>query len=135
MSPSRESGSRSAGPDQVVWNGTVVTLDGSGSTDNVGVTGFTWTFTYRGAPVTLSTAVASFRFDDPGFFAITLTVLDAAALTDTDTVTVTVVRDTTPPPVPSGLILLPGAADCLGLTWVPSTADDLPRYTLYPYNT
>jgi len=123
-----------AGPDQVVWNGTVVLLDGSGSTDNVGVTSFMWTFTYRGAPVTLSTAVASFRFDDPGFFAITLTVLDAAALTDTDTVTVTVVRDTTPPPVPSGLILLPGAADCLGLTWVPSTADDLAGYAVYRYN-
>ena len=101
---------------------------------NVLVTGFVWTFTYLGAPVTLSSSVASFRFDEPGDYVVTLTVSDAAGSTHTDTVIVTVVRDTTPPPVPSGLVLQPGAADCLGLTWAPSVADDLAGYAVYRYN-
>ena len=123
-----------AGPDRVIWIGTATVLDGTASTDNVLVTGFVWTFTYRGAPITLSSSVASFRFDEAGIYAVTLTVSDAAGWTETDAVTVTVVRDTTPPPVPSGIVLQPGAADCLGLTWIPSVADDLAGYSVYRYN-
>ena len=124
-----------AGPDKTVWIGSLVTLDGSGSTDNVGVTNYTWSFDYAGVPVVLHSASASFRFESAGAFVITLTVADAAGLTDSDAATVVVLRDTVPPPVPSDIVIVPGAADCLGLTWRPSEADDLAGYTVYRYNT
>lgn len=79
-----------AGEDQEVAQGTVVTLDGSNSTDNVGIIEYTWSFTYEGAPRSLNGMIATWKFDIPGVYLVVLSVADAAGLTDTDEMTVTV---------------------------------------------
>ena len=84
-----------AGPDQTVDQGTEVTFDGSGSTDNVGVTGYAWTFDDV-TPQTLSGANPKYTFANPGVFVVTLNVTDAAGNWATDTVTITV-HDVTKP--------------------------------------
>jgi hypothetical protein len=85
-----------AGPDQTVDQGTVVTLDGSDSTDNVGIVSYTWSFTYDGAPRSLTGMIATWKFDIPGKYAVVLRVEDAAGLTDADSMNVTVL-DNIPP--------------------------------------
>jgi len=90
-----------AGPDQVVDEGAMVTLNGGGSVDNVGVVNFTWTFT-DGALLVAHGPRPSHRFDDPGTFVITLNVTDSSGNWATDSVTVTV-SDITPPIANAGL--------------------------------
>ncbi|UCC93421.1 MAG: right-handed parallel beta-helix repeat-containing protein [Thermoplasmata archaeon] len=85
-----------AGPDQTVEQGTVVTLDGSGSEDNVGIVEYTWSFTYDGAPRSLTGKIVTWEFAIPGVYLVVLSVSDAAGLTDTDETTI-IVEDTTPP--------------------------------------
>jgi len=84
-----------AGTDQTVDMGTIVTLSGSGSNDNIGIVNWTWTFN-DGGTVSRYGVSASYRFDNPGVFTITLDVADAAGNHDTDTVVVTV-EDTVAP--------------------------------------
>jgi len=84
-----------AGPDRVVDEDTVVTLDGSASTDDVGVTGYTWTFMDVTAR-TLTGVTPTYTFESPGTYAITLNVTDAAGNWATDTA-VFVVSDITDP--------------------------------------
>ncbi|MGQ9587657.1 MAG: PKD domain-containing protein [Thermoplasmata archaeon] len=79
-----------AGSDQTVEAGTMVTFNGAGSTDDVGITNYTWTFTYDGEPKTLYGASPKFLFEIAGTYTVTLTVRDGGGLTDTDTVTITV---------------------------------------------
>jgi PKD repeat protein len=78
-----------AGPDQAVVTGSTVTLNGSASTDNVGVTNYTWTFTDVAA-IVLYGAVVTYQFNNAGEFIITLTVADAAGFSDIDTIVVDV---------------------------------------------
>ncbi len=85
-----------AGPDQTVSQGTVVTLDGTNSTDNVGIVSYTWSFTYGGAPRSLTGMIVSWKFDIPGKYAVVLRVEDAAGFTGADTMDVTVL-DNIPP--------------------------------------
>jgi ABC-type transport system substrate-binding protein len=92
-----------AGPSILAYAGDNVTLNGSSSTDNVGVVDYAWTFTYNGSLVVLHGAVVSFVFDIPGIYPVTLTVKDAMNNSDTDIVQVTV--DTAIPEFPS--VLLP----------------------------
>ena len=89
-----------AGPDQTVDEDTVVAFDGSGSTDNVAVTSYTWTFT-DGTVRTLSGSAPSYTFATPGVYVVTLTVGDGAGNGASDTVTVTV-RDVTSPGASAG---------------------------------
>jgi parallel beta-helix repeat protein len=79
-----------AGSDQTVEVGASVTLDGSGSTDNVGVVNFTWSCVIGGEAKEAFGMSSAWSFAEPGTFEVVLTVRDAAGSTDTDTVTITV---------------------------------------------
>lgn len=85
-----------AGPDQIVPEDTVVHFNGTSSTDNVGITSYKWTFMEGSNLITLEGALPTYVFSEPGFYAVTLEVMDAAGWTDTDTMNVTVL-DATPP--------------------------------------
>lgn len=76
-------------------------LNGTGSTDNVGITEYVWNFT-DGVPIVLSGESVEYVFRTVGVCNVTLNVTDAEGNWDTDTVTVTVVVDTTPPAVNAG---------------------------------
>ena len=89
-----------AGFDQTVDQGDQVTFDGTGSTDNVGVDNYTWTFTDGGGH-TLYGSSPTYTFDNAGPFTVTLTVNDAAGNNHTDPMTVTV-NDTTNPIADAG---------------------------------
>jgi hypothetical protein len=78
-----------AGLDHNVYIGTTVPFDGSGSTDNVNVVNYTWTFIYVTAR-TLYGISAIFTFDSIGIYEVTLTVRDASGNTATDTLQVNV---------------------------------------------
>ena len=84
-----------AGTDQDVSFGDVVTFDGSGSSDNVAVASYEWTFDDDG-PEALTGVSPTYTFSAPGVFTVTLTVADAAGNEDVDTMTVTVVDDEAP---------------------------------------
>jgi hypothetical protein len=72
-----------AGPDGNVGVGTLVSLDGSASTDNFGIANYTWTFTDI-APVTIYGAIVTYTFNNVGSFFITLTIKDQAGNPGTD---------------------------------------------------
>jgi PKD repeat protein/thiol-disulfide isomerase/thioredoxin len=93
--------SADAGLDQVVNEDTPVTLDGSLSTDNVGITEYTWTFV-DGSVQTLTGIAPNYTFTTPGVYSVTLNVTDAAGNWATDTVTITVM-DITPPIADAGI--------------------------------
>ncbi len=85
-----------AGPDKAVNQGQTVGLDAEGSTDNVGIAGWAWTFVYDGEPVELSGPTPSFLFELAGEYEITLTASDAMGNQGTDVVVVTVIDITDP---------------------------------------
>ncbi len=78
-----------AGEDVTVNAGETLSLDGSASTDNVGVMSWQWSLDHLGTPVAFSGETALFTFELPGLYMITLTVSDAAGNTASDTVWVT----------------------------------------------
>ena len=84
-----------AGDDQTVNEDTLVTFDGSASTDENGIAAYTWTFTDI-TPQTLSSKNPTYTFATPGTYTITLTVTDPAGNTATDTVTIAVLDVTKP---------------------------------------
>jgi len=79
-----------AGTDVNVVQGAQVTFDGTGSSDNVGITSYTWAFDDYGEQ-TLTGMNPVYTFDNIGAFEVTLTVQDAAGNEDTDKMKVTVV--------------------------------------------
>ncbi len=89
-----------AGPDQVVEEDTLVALNGSASSDNVGIITYVWTFT-DGTPQTMFGMSPSYLFETPGVYAVTLNVTDAEGHFTTDTVMITV-QDITPPLIDIG---------------------------------
>jgi PKD repeat protein len=78
-----------------------ITLDGTRSSDNVGIASYVWTFVYGGENVTLEGDVVQFEFRDAGTYPVTLNVSDAAGNWDTATFTV-FIQDITPPVVEAG---------------------------------
>ncbi len=86
-----------AGDDRTVDEDIAVSLDGSASTDNVGIESFNWTITRGGYVVTaMDGAMVTYTFKEPGVYTVTLLAIDAAGNQGSDTINVTV-RDTTPP--------------------------------------
>jgi len=91
-----------AGANQTVMQGTNVTFNGTGSTDNIGIASYTWTLT----DVSLQTLLGSnpnYTFNNPGNFEITLNVTDYAGNWNTDTTWVKVLLDSIPPTANAGL--------------------------------
>jgi hypothetical protein len=86
-----------AGPDQSVDEDVQVQLNGSGSTDNIGITSYVWTFV-DGTNKTLEGNAPAYTFSNPGIYTVMLNVTDAAGNWATDTVTLTI-RDITPPTI------------------------------------
>jgi PKD repeat protein len=86
-----------AGPDRGGELGFPVLLDGSGSTDNVGIVSYAWTFV-DGGPVTLNGPIVNHSFATLGTHVVTLTVRDASGNQDTDFMTVLIV-DPRPPDI------------------------------------
>jgi PKD repeat protein len=72
------------------WEDEVV-LDGSASTDNVGIVSWTWTFIDRFTDITLEGERVTYEFEEPGDYDVTLTVEDARGNSDSDTTVVTVI--------------------------------------------
>jgi PKD repeat protein len=85
-----------SGADITVDQGVDVHLDGSESSDNVGIVGWTWSFTNEGTPVSLDGVTTSYVFEVAGVYIILLEVVDGAGNTASDTLVVTV-SDITPP--------------------------------------
>ncbi len=85
-----------AGLDMSVPSDSPVTLNGSLSSDNVGVVIFNWTFTDDGSQVSLIGEAVDYVFSNVGVIVVTLTVEDAAGNNDTDELTVTVLDATDP---------------------------------------
>ncbi len=88
-----------AGADITADKGDTVNFVGTGSSDNIGVTNYKWTFMYDGSKETLTTATTSFKFEISGFYDVTLNVTDDAGNWDTDVVRVRILSDVTKPDV------------------------------------
>jgi len=130
-----------AGADQAVTPGTLVTFDGTSSSDAIGIASHAWTFT-DGGPQSLSGATPSYTFSNAGTFVVTLTVTDRAGNTAADTMTVTVALDLAPPVARAGadqsvlqgtLVSLDGSAstDDVGIDNYTWSFTDSTAVTLY----
>ncbi len=88
-----------AGNDRHIEAGEVIFLNGSGSTDDLGIADFVWTFV-DGLERSLHGCEVAYRFG-LGNHSVTLTVIDAVGNQDTDIVTIRV-EDRTPPTAQAG---------------------------------
>ncbi len=89
-----------AGPDRTIDQGDTVTFNGNGSTDDIGIANYTWTFVDAGSR-SLYGIIVNFTFANAGTFIITLNVTDAVGNFSIDTFNVTV-RDITDPGASAG---------------------------------
>jgi len=89
-----------AGPDRTIDENTAVTLDGSNSSDNIGIEKYVWTFSDVYSQ-TLYGVKPTYAFRTPGVYTVTLTVSDAEGNQGGDTVVITV-RDMTRPVAEAG---------------------------------
>ena len=80
-----------AGEDVTMEASSLVELNGSGSTDNVGVVEYVWTYIYIGKDFTLYGSIKEIYFHEVGDYNITLTIRDEAGNNGTDTVMVRVI--------------------------------------------
>lgn len=79
-----------AGNDQNVAVDEEVWLNGTGSSDDIGIVNYTWTFEYDGSNIELFGEEVNFTFQIEGVYNITLTVTDNMGQKSNDTVHVTV---------------------------------------------
>ncbi len=79
-----------AGSDQTIMKGETLSLNATGSYDNVGIVNYTWSFTYNSTLYVLYGEVTEFNFFESGTFKITLMVKDKFGNNDTDEVIITV---------------------------------------------
>ncbi|UCC92436.1 MAG: right-handed parallel beta-helix repeat-containing protein [Thermoplasmata archaeon] len=91
-----------AGEDAEYIEGDESTLDGSESSDDVGILSYEWTFTWDGSTESLDGEVAKYTFDHPEVVTITLTVTDLAGNTATDEVVLTILLRNGPPTLTDG---------------------------------
>ena len=86
-----------AGPDQNVPENAIVTLDGTGSYDNVGVVSYVWEFfNATGVWTVLMGDGVTYSFEYAGSYDITMSVWDGAGHSSSDTLTVDVFSDARP---------------------------------------
>ncbi len=89
------------GPDQVIDQHQIASFNGSGSTDNLGITNWTWTFHYDDRDTIIHSMTFNFWFAEAGVYQVHLTVRDASGNGAYDYCTVHVI-DTTPPTADAG---------------------------------
>lgn len=96
-----------AGADITVAKGETVVFNSTGSTDDIGIMNFTWSFQYNGSGRSLYGPMPAFVFNITGIYNVTLKVRDAGGNSANDHVNVTVLlaQDTSPPMPPMGLDL------------------------------
>ncbi|MCK5038515.1 MAG: right-handed parallel beta-helix repeat-containing protein, partial [Thermoplasmata archaeon] len=112
-----------AGPDQTIIEGTIVTFDGSDSTDNLGIINYTWLLLDGDGQIFKYGVSPSYNFTVAGNNSARLTVTDAAGNTDTDTMSVTVQE----PPLDSDGDGIPDETDPDDDNdGIPDTEDDFP---------
>jgi len=85
-----------AGPDINIPQHEIVLFDGTVSTDNVGISNWTWTFEYDGQPHVMVEVAPDFTFDIAGEYNVTLNVTDEAGNLGTDSLIVYVGDITNP---------------------------------------
>jgi len=85
-----------AGEDIRLDVGGTADLDGSASSDNVGILRHFWTFTYDDRDIMWEEASMSWTFELAGVYVVTLSIEDTSNNVGTDTVEVTVVDDHPP---------------------------------------
>ena len=90
-----------AGGDVTVDQRQSVALDGSASSDNIGIASWTWTVLDADGPHPLAGRTQSYAFAEAGVFQVELNVTDAAGNWGRATINVTV-RDTEPPVAEAG---------------------------------
>jgi hypothetical protein len=84
--------------------GSTAYLSGTGSTDNIGIINYSWSFVHGGQPVVLYGMAQEFIFNELGNNSITLTVTDAFGNWDAHTF-VLLVRDMENPQADAGIDL------------------------------
>lgn len=98
-----------AGRDQTIFQGMTVTLNGSGSSDDIGIKSYVWNFTDV-TQKTLTGVHATYRFKNVGNFDVTLNVTDYADKWNIDTMWVNVSADSVEPTI-SNLFQEPTSPD------------------------
>ncbi len=82
--------------DKTVNDREEVPLDGSASTDNMGIARYVWTLDIRGTLVTITGVTQTYTFPSPGIYRVDLTVFDDDDNNDTASFNVTVLDITAP---------------------------------------
>lgn len=85
-----------AGRNRTVRKNTAIMLNGSASSDNVGITNYTWSFNDGTGNILRYGQMSSHTFTVEGIYTVTLTVRDAAGHVATDTMLATVLEFTPP---------------------------------------
>jgi hypothetical protein len=86
--------SANAGPDQTIVENSVVTFNGAGSSDNINIVNYTWSFTMARSVILLYGPNPYYNFTEPGNYTVSLVVTDASGNSNNDTMDITVLLDT-----------------------------------------